>query len=166
MRITRVRRDRRDGVAAVEFGLTMPLLLIILVGIWEVGRMVQVKQIVSNAAREGARQASTGSRDYDAVNESVQAYLRNSGLNAGGVVVEIRNITTGDDGPQYDASRSSQLDELEVMVSLPFENVRWAALDQITDIRAIEATSRWYSAKDVPIAVDLTGSQIPRVPAN
>ena len=31
----------------------------LLMGVWEVGRLVQVEQLLNNAAREGARQAST-----------------------------------------------------------------------------------------------------------
>ncbi len=50
---------RRSGVAAVEFALVLAFVLMpLLTGLWEVGRLVQVQQIVSNAAREGARLAS------------------------------------------------------------------------------------------------------------
>ena len=54
-------RTRRRGVAAVEFALVALLFLVpLLIGVWEVGRLVQVQQIVSNAAREGARLAAQG----------------------------------------------------------------------------------------------------------
>jgi Flp pilus assembly protein TadG len=53
------RTHPRRGVAAVEFALvTMLFILPLLIGVWEVGRLVQVEQIVSNAAREGARLAA------------------------------------------------------------------------------------------------------------
>ncbi|MBP3959069.1 pilus assembly protein [Gemmata sp. G18] len=46
----------RRGVAAVELAFVFLLFVIpLMIGIWEVGRMVQVQQIVSNATREGAR---------------------------------------------------------------------------------------------------------------
>jgi Flp pilus assembly protein TadG len=49
-------QSRRRGVAAIELAfVTMLLVIPLLIGIWEVGRLVQVQQIVSNAAREGAR---------------------------------------------------------------------------------------------------------------
>jgi len=52
---------RRSGAAAVEFALVLAIVLMpLLTGIWEVGRLVQVQQIVANAAREGARLASQG----------------------------------------------------------------------------------------------------------
>jgi Flp pilus assembly protein TadG len=48
-------------VAAVEFLLVFSALLFPLtVGLLEVGRLVQVQQVVSNAAREGARMAAQG----------------------------------------------------------------------------------------------------------
>jgi Flp pilus assembly protein TadG len=48
----------RRGVAAVEMALvTMLFVTPLLIGVWEVGRLIQVQQIVSNSAREGARHA-------------------------------------------------------------------------------------------------------------
>src|SRR5690348_15164963 len=56
----RVPRRSRDGIAAVEFAVVLPLLFLLLMGAWEVGRLVQVHSILSNAAREGARIAAQG----------------------------------------------------------------------------------------------------------
>ena len=57
----RANRRFRRGVAAVEAALLLPLALLLMLGTWEVGRMVEVSQILNNAAREGGRSASTGS---------------------------------------------------------------------------------------------------------
>jgi Flp pilus assembly protein TadG len=52
----RRRTPVRRGVAAVEFAfVTMLFVVPLVIGVWEVGRLIQVQQIVSNAAREGAR---------------------------------------------------------------------------------------------------------------
>jgi Flp pilus assembly protein TadG len=52
-------RPARRGVAAIEFGLvTMLFVAPLVIGVWEVGRLIQVQQIVSNGAREGARLAA------------------------------------------------------------------------------------------------------------
>ena len=61
--------DRR-GIAAVELAFLMPLLLGLIVGVWEIGRLVQLQQIMNQAARDGARIASQAcayrrSRDHD-----------------------------------------------------------------------------------------------------
>jgi Flp pilus assembly protein TadG len=50
---------RRTAAAAVELAVVLPLAILpMLFGLWEIGRLVQVQQIVSNAAREGARLAA------------------------------------------------------------------------------------------------------------
>lgn len=51
----------RRGVAAVELGLVTILFMVpLIIGIWEVGRLIHVHQVVSNSAREGARLAAQG----------------------------------------------------------------------------------------------------------
>jgi Flp pilus assembly protein TadG len=50
---------RRRGTATVEFALVMNVIVLpLILGLWEMGRYVQVQQIVANAAREGARMAA------------------------------------------------------------------------------------------------------------
>ena len=50
--------QQRDGVAAVEFALVLPLLLLILFGIINFGTLMYDQAVITNAAREGARWAS------------------------------------------------------------------------------------------------------------
>ena len=45
------------GTAILETALTLPLLLLVSVGIFEFGRAYQTWQVITNAAREGARVA-------------------------------------------------------------------------------------------------------------
>jgi Flp pilus assembly protein TadG len=57
--MTRTRTARRRGVAAVETAVVLTFILVpLMIGIWEMGRLVQVQQIVANSAREGARLAA------------------------------------------------------------------------------------------------------------
>jgi hypothetical protein len=49
-------RDR--GAAAVEFALLLPLLLLLVFGIIDFGRMLNAEILISEAAREGARAAA------------------------------------------------------------------------------------------------------------
>ncbi|OWK40903.1 TadE/TadG family type IV pilus assembly protein [Fimbriiglobus ruber] len=52
-------RRRRAGTAAVEMAVVMNFVMVpLMIGIWEMGRMVQLQMIVANAAREGARLAA------------------------------------------------------------------------------------------------------------
>jgi Flp pilus assembly protein TadG len=58
----RQRSRLRPGVASVELAVVFLFFILpLLFGVWEVGRLVQVQQLVSNAAREGARLAAQGS---------------------------------------------------------------------------------------------------------
>ena len=50
---------RRPGTAAVEFAAVLTFVLVpMMIGLWEMGRVVQVQQIVAGSAREGARLAA------------------------------------------------------------------------------------------------------------
>src|SRR5882757_936386 len=48
------RRNRR-GAAAVEFAIVAPVFFLLVFGMVEYGRMIMVQQVITNAAREGAR---------------------------------------------------------------------------------------------------------------
>jgi len=54
------RRQGRRGQALVEFALILPLLMLVLFGIVEFGRAWNAKQVLTDAAREGARLAVVG----------------------------------------------------------------------------------------------------------
>ncbi len=60
MRFSRCAKRRRPATAAVEFALCSPVIITILIGLWEVGRMVEVNNVMANSAREAARDASLG----------------------------------------------------------------------------------------------------------
>src|SRR5208282_1822508 len=119
----------RCGTAAVEFALIAPLVAILLVGLLEVGQMVQITLIVSNAAREGARQASTGANSYAGVQTTVANYLTNAGItNQSGLTVTVYDVTQGNSGPQFNPSTANWLDQLQITVTLPYSNVQLAPL--------------------------------------
>jgi len=58
------RMGRRDGAAAVEFALILPVLLLILVGIIQFGIVWSQWQVMEGAAREGARCAAVQAAGY------------------------------------------------------------------------------------------------------
>ena len=53
-----VRGAGEKGAALVEFALTVPLLLVVIAGIVDFGFVFQRYEVITNAAREGARLAS------------------------------------------------------------------------------------------------------------
>jgi hypothetical protein len=54
------RRRRATGLAAVEFALWLPILVLLLAGLIDIGRGVQANMILVNLSREGANLASRG----------------------------------------------------------------------------------------------------------
>ena len=65
MNLRKPKQIKRTGTAAVELAVCLPFLLVLILGIWEVGRMVMVQQLIANAAREGGRQAAAGGAELD-----------------------------------------------------------------------------------------------------
>ncbi len=59
------------GNAVIEFALTLPILLLVVFGITELGRAIMTKNVLSTASREGARLASVSS-----VSDSLNIYAR------------------------------------------------------------------------------------------
>ena len=71
--ITRSTMDQEErGAALVEFALALPLLLVVIAGIVDFGFTFQRYEIITNAAREGARMASLPGYDQTSVDQSRQ----------------------------------------------------------------------------------------------
>jgi Flp pilus assembly protein TadG len=78
--VRRVRRE--DGAALIEAAFTLPIMLLVCIGILEFGRAYQAWQVVTNASREGARIAVLPEYPNTAVTARVRTYLTNGGLEA------------------------------------------------------------------------------------
>jgi Flp pilus assembly protein TadG len=86
--VARAGRLSEKGAELVEFALVLPLILILIGGIIDFARLFHSYEVVTNAAREGARLASLPGYDinnYQTVRDRVAAYLVNT--NAGGAFV-------------------------------------------------------------------------------
>jgi Flp pilus assembly protein TadG len=80
--LNRGRRRGERGQAIVELALTLPMLLLIVMGIFDFGVMFQRYEIVTNAAREGARigvLSGAGYSNADAQARAIQ-YMTVGGL--------------------------------------------------------------------------------------
>lgn len=97
------------GAELIEFALVLPVLLLIVLGIVDFGFLFQRMQVMTNAAREGARMAVLAGY----ANTDVEARARNF-VQTGGVpttatnpAVEVTNvtITTGAGGPTMAGKR-------------------------------------------------------------
>lgn len=68
-RTIRIRRER--GVAAVEFALLLPMLLMLLFGMIDAGRALQANIIMVNIGREGANLVARGSTQLDTGSQDI-----------------------------------------------------------------------------------------------
>jgi len=128
------RAQRRRGAAAVEFALVLPILLFTVVGILELGRLLQVQQILANAAREGARHGAADAPAAD-VEEIVRRYLRNQGLAAIEPSATVTSVTTG--------ATPSGFPVYRVEISLPSSTVRWVSPIITNPSAPIVAAASW-----------------------
>lgn len=71
----------------VEAAITIPLLLVLMVGIFEVGRAYQTWQVLTNAAREGARMSITPSSTPANTTALVRQYMADGQLSKSGTAV-------------------------------------------------------------------------------
>src|SRR5256885_9116640 len=94
--MTRYRNER--GAALIETAITLPLLMLVCVGVFEFGRAYQTWQVLTNAAREGARVAVLpGSATAD-VTARVRQYLTSGALQdpaSAGVDVAVGTVDIG-----------------------------------------------------------------------
>ncbi len=142
----RRRAAHRRGAAAVEFALMAPLLFLLVFGMVEVGRGLMVQQLLSNAARDGARSAILEGATVAAVETSVLDYLGTSSISGASVAVTPDPLTLAQGG-----------DPVTVTVSVPFTAVSWlpspryfdgATLSASVTMRREVFTSTWNGTEE------------------
>jgi Flp pilus assembly protein TadG len=136
-------RPNRRATACVECALILPVLLIFVLGLLEMGRFIEVRQILTSAAEEGARQASTGQLTNAQVVSVVTGCVAASGLPTTGLAVTVADLTN----PGTDVSLATCMDNLQVTVTIPFINVRWCSSLLVTNSTTqVDATVYWVSS--------------------
>jgi Flp pilus assembly protein TadG len=109
----------RRGIAATEMAIMAPVVLTLLMGLWEVGRYIAMQNLLDNAAREGGRLGCSGSYfSSNNMNDSVAPhnlivlaspskntacemqqkvllYLQSAGVSTTGATVTVANTGTG-----------------------------------------------------------------------
>jgi Flp pilus assembly protein TadG len=112
----------QTGAALLEAAITLPVILLICVGIFEFGRAYQTSQVLTNAAREGARAAViAGSTDAD-VTTRVRNYMQAGSLtNYGTATVTIMRsvaLTGADTGSQVQIDYPFEFMVLQPVIQL------------------------------------------------
>jgi Flp pilus assembly protein TadG len=145
--------SNRRATACVEFALILPVLLIFVLGLLEMGRFVEVRQILTLAAEEGARQASTGQVTSAQTVSIVTGCVAASGLPTTGLAVTVLDLTN----PGTDVSQATCMDNISITVTIPFINVRWCSSLLVTNSTTqVDATVYWVSSLPQAYPSDIT----------
>ena len=110
-------RRHRRGAAVVEFALVLPIFFLMVFGMIEFGRLVMVRQVLTNASREGARIGVLDGATADEVESVVEGYLTSASIpfTAG-------TIMTVTPSPPSSAGYG---ESVTVTVTVPFSDVSW-----------------------------------------
>jgi Flp pilus assembly protein TadG len=175
-------QGRRDGTAAVECACCLPLLVLIMTGLWQVGRFTEVQQVMWNGGREAARDASLGQDNLEAVATNLLTYLQGAEQTAFGrghstsmiaPVVTLPANTTGytcwdntankelftmtftdmTNPSVTDPTGMTQLDLYQIGVQVPFSSISWSPVTQIGGMTRLKVTVVWTSLVDTPFQI-------------
>jgi Flp pilus assembly protein TadG len=149
------RHERAQAI--VEFAIALPVLLMMLIGIFEVGRMVFIYAAVNNASREAARYASAYGKG-DAPNQyvkykdcaSIRRVARNSAFFA--------RVTNANIKIYYDGGPTAYPDGLG-----PNSTAEWASLTQCTATTGEDGAVNVESGDRVIVTVTAVYSPIVRL---
>jgi Flp pilus assembly protein TadG len=110
----------------VEMALVLPIFFTVVLGIVEFGRAMMVGQLITNAAREGARLAIVdGTTNSDVTTYVTDFMLESANVIASDVTVTIA-ITPATANPAVgDVSGASTRDLVSVDVAVPFNKVSY-----------------------------------------
>lgn len=126
---TQNKKMGQKGAAAVEFGIILPFLVLLVLGTIEFGVMFYNKQVLTNATREGARAGITGITNTE-VQQIVLDYCNEKLINLDGSnELPIENIVVTPDGT----------DDLSVAVSFDY-NLLFSQIIGSTDITLSAST--------------------------
>jgi len=103
----------------VEFALVAPLMILFTMGLIDIGRMTMVKQLLVNASREGARQATLTEATSASVQAGVLQTLSNSGV-TGSVTISPSSLTGASAGTTVTVTVSADANSVSWMGSSMF----------------------------------------------
>lgn len=134
---------RQDGQALIEAALTIPILLLVAVGIFEFGRAYQTWQILTNAAREGARIAIVPNPDLALVEARVRNYMQSGQLSkyATAEVIVDRNATITVNDQSVSASHITINYPFDFMVLKPVASLISGGANGLGDSLTMQASA-------------------------
>jgi Flp pilus assembly protein TadG len=113
--------DRRPGAATIEFALSAPIFFMLLLGMFEFGRVYMASQLLTEAARVGCRKGIVEGTTTQQIKDAVTNYLTAVGISGEAVSVTINdgagNVTEASSVPAYT--------EISVVTSVTISQIAW-----------------------------------------
>ena len=115
------RRTHRTGAVMLEMAIVLPIFLLLVLGIIEMGRVMMLNQMATNACREASRRAIVPGEAHGNVLKAAHKYLDASGVKQTGRVVEIRDSS----GSVVDLSNINAHESVTVRIEFPYSENTW-----------------------------------------
>ena len=131
------RRSDRRGASVVEFAVVAPVFIVLVFGMIEFGRMIMVQQLLTNAAREGARTAVIGDSNTNQVKSIVENYLDDTSVDKDAITVAI--YVNGSE--EIDPTEAATGSPIKIEVSVPLDDVGWLPAPWFLGGRTLTTTS-------------------------
>jgi Flp pilus assembly protein TadG len=132
-------RGHSSGQALVEFALVLPILMVLLMGIIELGRAWHMRQVLTDAAREGARLAvvadpvlATSAATKLAVLGRVDSVLSGAGIDPGQVSVGFPTA--------FDSLKTGSGQTISIRVAYPFQFAVLHVLANVLQLDSLRTT--------------------------
>ena len=128
MIVQRNRRTQRSGAAVIEFAVCAPLLFLLILGLFEVGRYINAGEIATAASRFGAREATVAGANVASVTSRTQTYLQSSGIKPSAATITIESEAVAGSNSFGATSNLSAVPvgaAIRIRVNLQFSQVTW-----------------------------------------
>ena len=125
-------KTNRKGIAAVECAMMLPIMMVLVLGLIEMGTALRASTIMQSSVREAGRLASMDWRyvveDGETPNRKVEQDIRNfvtaSGLPGEDLVVSIEHAEGDSAGTEFDISDSdNQLKLILIEITMPYSSI-------------------------------------------
>jgi Flp pilus assembly protein TadG len=142
----------------------MPIIVAMMLGMWEVGNMALWSRVVKDAAREGARVAAGGANNGSPVTvanvqTAVQNYLTAAGMPATAVNGATISVTNLSSDSWTDPGNALPLDPFSVTVTIPagaaFNSLMFLGTS-LSGVTQLQESVQWLSANDTQLTVSTT----------
>lgn len=111
----------RSGTAVVEFAIIAPVVVFLFMGMVELTRAVQVKHVLNDCVRSGARMAIQPGYTSAQVTQNAKDILEDNGLPAKDAVVTI----LVNDKTTSEVMEAVPGDKISVQITIPASQVGW-----------------------------------------